>query len=81
MFEVKGLKDYGTWLRKGETCYCPDHVAFMLARTGVLQIKGYHTMSVSAWQAKDILPKLKEQAEALKYKIEAYEKLVKKGDK
>ncbi len=74
MYEVIGLKDFGTWLRKGVKCFCNDGLAIDLSRKGYLKVLKYHVTKVGRWHMEQSFKKLKEQRRALDMKIKGYEK-------
>lgn len=79
MYKVIGLKDYGTWLRKGEECLCNDSVALDLLAKGFLKVLEYHITSPGIrWNKTQTYKKLKEKHEAIDMKIKGYEAYFKK---
>ncbi len=77
MYEVMGLKDYGTWLRKGKKCCCNDSLALDLAKKGYLKVIKYHLNKVGEWHVHSSQEKLLELKKAIDLKVEAYEDFIK----
>jgi len=74
MYEVIGLEDYGTWLRKDVVCFCNDSHALNLSNKGYLKVLKYHVTShAQRWDMRQTLKKLKERRKALDMKIKGYE--------
>lgn len=73
MYEVIGLKDFGTWLRKGVKCYCNDDLTFKLLRKGYLKVLKYHLTKSGKWNIEQSYSNLKERHKALNMKIKGYE--------
>ena len=73
MYEVKGLKDFGTWLRKGQICYCNDSIAIDLFQKGYLEPLKYHFIKAQGrWDAEKTLLKLSRLQKIISMKIKAY---------
>ena len=77
MYEVMGLINYGTWLRKGVKCLCPDTLATELSKKGHLKVLKYHVTRIGKWRVKSSLRELKEQRRVIDLKIEGYENYLK----
>lgn len=74
MFEVIGLKDYGTWLRKREKALCTDNHAIRMAKQGLLKITGYRVVNSGSRDFKKAIKKAKIESEAYKLKLETLKK-------
>ena len=81
MYEVEGLKDFGTWLRKGVKCFCNHDNAISLARRGYLKILAYHVTKVGIRHIEQSYEKLKEQRRALDLKIRGYKAFMQQNKK
>ncbi len=73
MYEVKGIKNYGTWLRIDEKCFCNDSLSLDLQRKGDLEILAYHiTKPKDRFIMERTAKQLEKQIFALKLKLKAY---------
>jgi hypothetical protein len=79
MYEVIGLKDFGTWLQKGRKTICPDTHVMSLAMSGHLRVIRYHLNHDNQRKLKQSLPRLMEQQRCINMKVKAYKEYLKNG--
>ncbi len=78
MYEVEGLKDYGTWLHEGKKAIIPDHYTLDLAKKGYLKVIKYHiTKPKGKENIKNLYKKLIEEKNIIDMKIKAYKDFLK----
>ncbi len=79
MYESKAVKNYGTWVRKGEIVMVPDNLALEFQTKGIIDAIKYHlTNKTPTKTTESVLKDLKGKRKIIDLKIEAYEKLNKK---
>jgi len=78
MYEAIGLKEYGTWIKKGHKCFVGDSLIVELARDGYVKVLKYHVTKATRQNIKPSLIKLKHQKRVIDLKIKGYELYLKK---
>ena len=77
MYKVKGLKDFGTWLTKGEMTLCPDNLTISLSKREILRPIEYHlNVPNKRWNMRQTLMNMEEEVRVLQLKIKAYKKFL-----